>query len=108
MCAQLSALWYMLTNQLIGSNFGAFCLFFIRRRSCNYLLVPLAVSDLCVALLVMPMARVYEVLGTCPFGARVCNSWVAFDVFPQPVHDQRRSLLGRWTAFNESVFVIKK
>jgi len=51
-----------------------------RRRPCNYLLVSLAVSDLCVALLVMPMALVYEVLGTWPFGATVCDAWVAFDV----------------------------
>lgn len=50
-----------------------------RRRPCNYLLVSLAVSDLCVALLVMPMALVYEVLGTWPFGARICDTWVAFD-----------------------------
>jgi hypothetical protein len=42
--------------------------------------VSLAVSDLCVALLVMPMALVYEVLGTWPFGARACDTWVAFDV----------------------------
>ena len=28
----------------------------------------------------MPMALVYEVLGTWPFGARVCDTWVAFDV----------------------------
>uniref|UniRef100_A0A0P5JQE9 5-hydroxytryptamine receptor n=1 Tax=Daphnia magna TaxID=35525 RepID=A0A0P5JQE9_9CRUS len=51
-----------------------------RRRPCNYLLVSLAVSDLCVALLVMPMALVYEVLGTWPFGATACDTWVAFDV----------------------------
>jgi hypothetical protein len=42
--------------------------------------VSLAVSDLCVALLVMPMALVYEVLGTWPFGASACDTWVAFDV----------------------------
>jgi hypothetical protein len=52
----------------------------VRRRPCNYLLVSLAVSDLCVALLVMPMALVYEVLGTWPFGASACDTWVAFDV----------------------------
>ena len=28
----------------------------------------------------MPMALVYEVLGTWPFGARACDTWVAFDV----------------------------
>ena len=40
----------------------------------------LAVSDLCVALLVMPVSLVYEVLGTWPFGATACDAWVAFDV----------------------------
>ena len=40
----------------------------------------LAVSDLCVALLVMPMALMYEVLGKWPFGRRGCDTWVAFDV----------------------------
>lgn len=51
-----------------------------RRRPCNYLLVSLAVSDMCVALLVMPMALVYEILGKWPFGTLVCDTWVAFDV----------------------------
>ena len=51
-----------------------------RRRPCNYLLVSLAVSDLCVALLVMPVSLVYEVLGTWPFGATACDAYVAFDV----------------------------
>ena len=58
----------------------AVCLVSRLRRPCNYLLVSLAVSDLCVALLVMPMALVYEVMGTWPFGVRVCDAWVACDV----------------------------
>jgi len=58
----------------------AVCLVRRLRRPCNYLLVSLAVSDLCVALLVMPMALLYEVLGKWPFGRRVCDTWVAFDV----------------------------
>lgn len=35
---------------------------------------------MCVALLVMPMALVYEILGKWPFGTLVCDTWVAFDV----------------------------
>ncbi|CAG5106276.1 Similar to 5-HT7: 5-hydroxytryptamine receptor 1 (Drosophila melanogaster) [Cotesia congregata] len=38
------------------------------RRPCNYLLVSLAVSDLCVAILVMPMALLYEILGSWSLG----------------------------------------
>lgn len=41
----------------------AVCLVRKLRRPCNYLLVSLAVSDLCVAILVMPMAMFYEIKG---------------------------------------------
>ncbi|XP_055699662.1 5-hydroxytryptamine receptor 1 [Phlebotomus papatasi] len=50
------------------------------RRPCNYLLVSLAVSDLCVALLVMPTALIYEVVEDWPFGTFFCDMWVSFDV----------------------------
>ena len=50
------------------------------RRPCNYLLVSLAVSDLCVAVLVMPMAMFYEIKGRWIFGEVICNLWVSFDV----------------------------
>ncbi|XP_012287540.1 5-hydroxytryptamine receptor 1 [Orussus abietinus] len=58
----------------------AVCLVRKLRRPCNYLLVSLAVSDLCVAMLVMPMALFYEILGNWPFGPIVCDLWVSFDV----------------------------
>ncbi|XP_058119482.1 5-hydroxytryptamine receptor 1-like [Anopheles ziemanni] len=58
----------------------AVCLVRKLRRPCNYLLVSLAISDLCVALLVMPMALVYEVLEEWRFGEVFCDIWVAFDV----------------------------
>lgn len=58
----------------------AVCLVRKLRRPCNYLLVSLAVSDLCVALLVMPMALLYEVLGSWVFGPILCDLWVSFDV----------------------------
>lgn len=58
----------------------AVCLVRKLRRPCNYLLVSLAVSDLCVALLVMPMALLYEILGRWSFGPVVCDLWVSFDV----------------------------
>lgn len=58
----------------------AVCLVRKLRRPCNYLLVSLAVSDICVAVLVMPMAMLLEIFGTWPFGKMACNLWVSFDV----------------------------
>ncbi|XP_008549181.1 5-hydroxytryptamine receptor 1-like [Microplitis demolitor] len=58
----------------------AVCLVRKLRRPCNYLLVSLAVSDLCVAILVMPMALLYEILGSWSFGPILCDLWVSFDV----------------------------
>lgn len=58
----------------------AVCLVRKLRRPCNYLLVSLAVSDLCVALLVMPTALMYEVLDEWRFGELFCDVWVSFDV----------------------------
>ncbi|XP_057381493.1 5-hydroxytryptamine receptor 1-like [Daphnia carinata] len=77
-----AALLAIIVGTVVGNVLVCIAVCLVRRlrRPCNYLLVSLAVSDLCVALLVMPMALVYEVLGTWPFGARVCDTWVAFDV----------------------------
>ncbi|EEB12763.1 class A rhodopsin-like G-protein coupled receptor GPR5ht3, putative [Pediculus humanus corporis] len=58
----------------------AVCLVKKLRRPCNYLLVSLAVSDICVAVLVMPMATLYEILGKWSFGPVMCDLWVSFDV----------------------------
>lgn len=58
----------------------AVCLVRKLRRPCNYLLVSLAVSDLCVAVLVMPTALLYEVIGDWKFGPVFCDIWVSFDV----------------------------
>lgn len=58
----------------------AVCLVRKLRRPSNYLLVSLAISDLCVAILVMPMATIYEIKGRWIFGDIVCNAWVSFDV----------------------------
>lgn len=58
----------------------AVCLVRKLRRPCNYLLVSLAVSDLCVAILVMPIAMIHEVSGEWKFGTVICDIWVSFDV----------------------------
>ncbi|XP_003800256.1 D(1B) dopamine receptor [Otolemur garnettii] len=51
----------------------------LRAKMTNVFIVSLAVSDLFVALLVMPWKAVAEVAGYWPFGA-FCNVWVAFDI----------------------------
>ncbi|XP_012547038.1 5-hydroxytryptamine receptor 1 [Bombyx mori] len=50
------------------------------RRPSNYLIVSLAVSDLCVAIIVMPVATVYDIMGSWPFGPVICDFWVSSDV----------------------------
>ncbi|XP_053528232.1 D(1B) dopamine receptor [Artibeus jamaicensis] len=51
----------------------------LRAKMTNVFIVSLALSDLFVALLVMPWKAVTEVAGHWPFGA-FCNVWVAFDI----------------------------
>lgn len=51
----------------------------LRARMTHVFIVSLAVSDLFVALLVMPWKAVAEVAGHWPFGA-FCDVWVAFDI----------------------------
>lgn len=58
----------------------AVCLVKKLRRPCNYLLVSLALSDLCVAVLVMPVALLNELGDRWPFGTLFCDIWVSFDV----------------------------
>ncbi|KAM3960660.1 5-hydroxytryptamine receptor 1 [Aphomia sociella] len=71
---------------IIGTMVGnilvcvAVCLVRKLRRPSNYLIVSLAVSDLCVAIIVMPIAMVYDIMGTWPFGPIICDFWVSSDV----------------------------
>ncbi|ESO01392.1 hypothetical protein HELRODRAFT_81881, partial [Helobdella robusta] len=51
------------------------------RTPSNLLIVSLAVSDLLVALLVMPFALVYEAKGCWIFGQTACDVWTSLDVF---------------------------
>ena len=50
------------------------------RTPSNLLIVSLAVSDLLVAVLVMPPAVAYELLGRWPLGRPVCDAWTSLDV----------------------------
>nr|XP_006135613.2 D(1C) dopamine receptor-like [Pelodiscus sinensis] len=51
----------------------------LRSKVTNFFVISLAVSDLFVAVLVMPWKAVAEVAGFWPFGG-FCDIWVAFDI----------------------------
>ncbi|XP_033933342.1 D(5)-like dopamine receptor [Pseudochaenichthys georgianus] len=75
-------LFSLIVSTLLGN--ALVCLAVIRFRHLrskvtNSFVVSLAVSDLCVAVLVMPWRAVSEVSGTWLFG-RFCDTWVAFDI----------------------------
>ncbi|XP_020718191.1 5-hydroxytryptamine receptor 1 [Ceratitis capitata] len=73
---------FIIVGTVVGNVLVCIAVCMVRklRRPCNYLLVSLALSDLCVALLVMPMAMLYEVLDKWNFGPILCDIWVSFDV----------------------------
>lgn len=51
----------------------------LRTKVTNFFVISLAVSDLLVAILVMPWKAVSEIAGFWPFGS-FCDTWVAFDI----------------------------
>ncbi|XP_034041296.1 D(1)-like dopamine receptor [Thalassophryne amazonica] len=51
----------------------------LRSKVTNFFVISLAVSDLFVAVLVMPWEAITEVTGTWIFG-RFCGVWIAFDI----------------------------
>ncbi|XP_053886396.1 D(1B) dopamine receptor [Malaclemys terrapin pileata] len=73
----LLILWTLFGNVLVCVAIIRFR--HLRSKVTNIFIVSLAVSDLLVALLVMPWKAVAEVAGYWPFGA-FCNVWVAFDI----------------------------
>uniref|UniRef100_A0A1A9V3H1 G-protein coupled receptors family 1 profile domain-containing protein n=1 Tax=Glossina austeni TaxID=7395 RepID=A0A1A9V3H1_GLOAU len=75
-------LLFVILGTIVGNVLVCIAVCMVRklRRPCNYLLVSLALSDLCVAVLVMPMALLYEVLEKWNFGPLLCDIWVSFDV----------------------------
>ncbi|XP_023655810.1 D(1B) dopamine receptor [Paramormyrops kingsleyae] len=73
----LLILWTLLGNILVCSAVIKFR--HLRTKVTNIFIVSLAVSDLFVAVLVMPWKAVAEIAGYWPFGS-FCNIWVAFDI----------------------------
>ncbi|XP_026090064.1 D(1)-like dopamine receptor [Carassius auratus] len=51
----------------------------LRSKVTNFFVISLAISDLLVAILVMPWKAASEIVGFWPFGA-FCDVWVAFDI----------------------------
>ncbi|CAJ0947263.1 unnamed protein product, partial [Mesorhabditis belari] len=52
----------------------------LRMQRQNWLIVSLAVADLLVGLLVMPLTLTYEVFGEWRMGMLLCETWLALDV----------------------------
>ncbi|TEA34246.1 hypothetical protein DBR06_SOUSAS9310022, partial [Sousa chinensis] len=73
----LLIVWTLLGNVLVCASIVRSR--HLRARMTYVFIVSLAVSDLFVALLVMPWKAVAEVAGYWPFGA-FCDIWVAFDI----------------------------
>ncbi|XP_069090890.1 D(1B) dopamine receptor [Pleurodeles waltl] len=73
----LLILWTLFGNILVCAAVMRFR--HLRGKVTNIFIISLAVSDLLVALLVMPWKAVAEVAGHWPFGA-FCNIWIAFDI----------------------------
>ncbi|XP_069488059.1 D(1B) dopamine receptor [Ambystoma mexicanum] len=73
----LLIIWTLFGNVLVCAAVMRFR--HLRSKVTNIFIVSLAVSDLLVALLVMPWKAVAEVAGHWPFGA-FCDIWVAFDI----------------------------
>ncbi|XP_054854308.1 D(1) dopamine receptor-like [Eublepharis macularius] len=75
-------LFLLIVSTLLGNTLV--CLSVVRFRHLrskvtNFFVISLAVSDLLVAVLVMPWKAVAEVAGFWPFGS-FCDIWVAFDI----------------------------
>ncbi|NXP65812.1 DRD1L protein, partial [Chloropsis cyanopogon] len=76
-CLSLLILSTLLGNALVCAAVLRFP--HLRSKVTNLFVVSLAVSDLLVAVLVMPWRAATDVLGFWPFGA-FCDLWVAFDI----------------------------
>lgn len=52
----------------------------LRSQRQNWLIVSLAVADLLVGLLIMPLTLLYEIIGVWVLGSVLCELWLALDV----------------------------
>lgn len=77
------ALSLLILVAIIGNSFviAAFCLKRRLRKPSNYFILNLAVTDLSLAVLILPISAVYDVTGKWVFGEEVCLIWTVMDVF---------------------------
>ena len=75
-------LGFIIIGTIVGNVLVCTAVAIVRklRTPSNLLIVSLAVSDLLVALLVMPFAAMYEVMGRWMLGDRFCDAWTSLDV----------------------------
>jgi len=72
----------MVVGTVVGNILVCTAVAIVRRlrTPSNLLIVSLAVSDLLVAVMVMPFATMYEVMGHWALGKAVCDMWTSLDV----------------------------
>ncbi|XP_053407904.1 histamine H2 receptor-like [Mercenaria mercenaria] len=73
----------LIIGTIIGNSLVCIAVSIVKRLQSpsNLLIVSLALSDLLVALLVMPFAAILEILGgTWPFSETICDLWTSLDV----------------------------
>ncbi|XP_058798710.1 5-hydroxytryptamine receptor isoform X1 [Phymastichus coffea] len=72
----------LILTTVIGNVFVIVAIYIERNLQsvANYLIISLAVADLLVALLVMPLGAVYEIYSRWSLGPRLCDMWTISDV----------------------------
>lgn len=78
-----AAIIVLFSATVIGNSFVIMAILIERnlRTIGNYLVLSLAIADLLVALLVMPMAGIYQILDRWTLGVTYCEIWTSADVF---------------------------
>lgn len=76
------ALGIMIIGTIVGNSLVCIAVAIVKRLQTpsNLLIVSLALSDLLVAVLVMPLSAMYEVLQYWPLDDTVCDLWTSLDV----------------------------
>lgn len=72
----------LIIGTIVGNSLVCIAVAIVQRLQSpsNLLIVSLALSDLLVAVLVMPFSAVYELLGYWPFNSAVCDLWTSSDL----------------------------
>ncbi|XP_036367596.1 5-hydroxytryptamine receptor 1 [Octopus sinensis] len=73
---------FTIIGTIIGNSLVCIAVFMVKKLQTpsNFLIVSLAVSDLFVALFVMPLALLYELTKEWRLGDELCDAWTSLDV----------------------------